>query len=291
MKISLKQLPAFLTVVITAPTLGAQTVFQDTYETSLTSGTGDINFEINDGRQSGGTTISNYTTNGNNGSALLNVTAGGPLGAVDLLLLRTNTNGGAASNAGATLDANFGTSLENLTYNISFTGYMSTGAGAGTDRWMSIFLAGASTATSPNAAGVDYGILLRDRDTNNVTQWQDGSGTTTTATDPITGISPFAVNTAFTVDILVNEGAGTATTTFNIGTSNELALAPFAIDFEGGDAGNRFLGVRANQGAAGGLVDFRYDDLQITVVPEASHAAGILSVLAISFIAFRRWKK
>lgn len=291
MDTSLKQLSALFTVVLTAPFLGAQTVFQDTYETSLPSGTGDINFEINDGRQSGGTTISNYTTNGNSGGAVLNVTAGGPLGAVDLLLMRTNTNGGSASNAGATLDANFATSLESQTYNISFTGYISTGAGAGTDRWMSIFLAGVSTATSPNSTGTDYGILLRDRDANNVTQWQDGVGTTSTATDPVTGVSPFAVNTAFTVDILVNEGAGTATTTFNIGTSNELALAPVAIDFEGGDAGNRYFGVRANQGAAGGLVDFRYDDLQVTVVPEASHAAGILGILAIGFMAYRRLKK
>ncbi len=59
---------------------------------------------------------------------------------------------------------------------------------------------------------------------------------------------------------------------------SEVALAAFDFDFEVGDVGNRFVGLRANQGTAGGvtielLADFRYDNLTITAVPEPSTVA------------------
>lgn len=284
----MKALPTvlFSAAIGVMPFAASAQVFQDTFDTSLSSGVEtNINFQIGEGRQSGGAVSSNYLeANVGNGNAFLNVPASGF--ASDVLLLRTNYISGQANAGVALLNANFASSLAGTAYNISFTGQISSSAGASTDLWLSVFLGGDSTASGPNGATTDYGVLLRPN--GNATEWRDNSSVTQTG---VTGITAGGV---FTFDLLVDETGvdPTAQFTINRGTAEEFNSEPFAFDFEVDDAGNRFFGLRGQQGGSAGtngsaaLADFRYDNLTITAVPEPSTVAllagGAMTLLAVA---------
>lgn len=263
-------------------------IFNDDFNISTSSSGSesiDLNFELAS-RQAAGTTTSTYTANTNQAptttSVSLNQPAGGSFAGEDVLRFRTFVNGGAAANAGVTLDTNFAPQLVGQVYEVNFTAGLELAGAPSGDRWFSFFLSDSVTAAGPNSGGTDYGVLVRDRDASNVTLWDDGSPTTQTVTDPVTTVSPFASNALYAVTMLVDEVSGTVTTTLNKGTANEVSLGTVAVDFE--NATDRYLGFRANQGAAAGLADTRLDNLSITVIPEPGSmmlmGAGVLVLVA-----------
>lgn len=267
----------------------AQTIFQDNFDTSLASGVNtDVNFELGGGRQSGGTTTSTYTEQTVSGAGgFINVN-GSFTG--DNLLLRNNYNSTGARASGVVLDTNFASILEGKRYQISFDASMSIGAGAATDRWMSFYIMGAQpgdiNAATVNAGASDFGILLRDDGRANI--WDDGAVDTNLSA----GTTGVTLGSVYSVLIDVDETLATPTVSLSIDSS---LIGTYDIDFEAGDAGLRYFGLRAQIGTAGGttngaLFDSRYDNLAITLIPEPSSSAILAGLLAYCAIAVRRRK-
>jgi hypothetical protein len=281
-----KILTTSLTLSVLALTaLNAQTLLQDTFNADLggTNPNTDVNLDAVT-RQSGGSATTTYTENGNTDS-FLNIPGGGAFAGETALLLRTSSTGGAsASNAGVTTNTNFATSLVGQVYRVEVTGLIQTAGAPSADYWGSFFLTDSSTATAPNAAGTDYGILFRERDTNNVTLWEDSTGTTSTVANG--GTSPFDANTAFTLSILIDEVNGTVDTIINQGSPSEVTVTQATIDFENGS--DRYFGFRANQGSATGLADIRFDNFTVSLVPEQSSYALLSGLMGLSAVFFIR---
>jgi hypothetical protein len=269
----------------TALSLSAQTILSDNFNADLggTNPNPDLTLDTAS-RQIGGTTTTAYTKNGNT-DAFLNTPGGDSFIGQTVLLLRTESTGGLSpSNSGVTTNTNFATSLAGNVYNIQVTGLISIGGTPSGDHWGSIFLTDNGAATGPNAAGTDYGLLYRERDTDNFTVWKDGVGVTSTQANG--GTSLFDSASTFTLDILVDEVLGIVQTTINKGTVTEIALAGEGITFD--NSTDRYFGFRANQGSATGLVDFRYDNFSVSLVPEPSAYALLSGLLALSWVMVRR---
>ncbi|MGZ0654956.1 PEP-CTERM sorting domain-containing protein [Coraliomargarita sp. W4R53] len=280
----MKKTPLLFTSLLTAATaIQAQVIFQDTFDTSLTAGVNtDVNFEQDQGRQSGGTTTSTYTEQTLSGAgAFINTNANF---SGDVLLLRTNYATGSARAAGVILDTDF-SALAGTKYNIQFDGLISIGPGASTDLWMSFYMfdtAFASTeAATVNAAGTDLGILIRPD--GRATIWEEGSVQTNFAS----GTTGIASGTVFNFLLSVDETLATPQATLLI-DGNEIGT--FNFDSE---TSNRFFGMRAQQGSSNGtteaaLADFRYDNLTITSVPEPSAYALFGGLISLGYLAIRR---
>lgn len=261
-------------------------VFRDTFNADL--GGTNPNTDVNIGtasRQSGGTTATTYTeTNLNTGNAFLNTPGGGPFSGQTVLLLRTSSTAGAsASTAGVKTDSNFASVLAGKKYEIAFRGAIEVGGTPSTDYWGGFYLTDGLTATGPNAAATRYGFLYRERDANNFTFWKDGVGTTSTVADE--GTSYFNAATLFTFNITVDEVAGTVDTIINQGLANEITLAQRGIAFA--NSTDRYFGFRANQGGATGLADFRYDNFDVTVIPEPA-TLGMVTAMGAGVLFIRR---
>ena len=292
-------LPTSLIFTLTAVPGMSQTIFQDTFNTSLTSGVEtDVNFELLDGRQSGGTTTSTYTEQTLTAAgAFLNVPASGFTDGV--LLLRTNYNASSGRAAGVVMDANFAPSLENQQYNVSFEGLFNRTDGASTDTWMSIYLFGDPPSNinglgdppsninglAPNAGATDFGVLIRQD--GRATIWADGAVVQNFTVPGTTGVTN---GTVYSFNMFIDETLPTPQATVSF---NNIALGTFDFDFEAGDDGLRGFGMRANQGTAGSgtpgaLSDYRYNDLTITVIPEPSTYALAIALAVFSLAAIRR---
>lgn len=279
----------FSSALFSVSSVSGQTVLlEDTFNADLggTNPNTDVNLDAA-ARQSGGSLTTTYTENGSS-DASLNTPAGGAFGGETVLLLRTESTGGASvSSAGVTTDTNFASSLVGQVYKIEFTGLVQTGGTPSADHWGSFFLTDSSVPTTPIAGTVDYGIMYRERDTNNLTIWKDG-GNAGTSTVVDSGTSYFNSGTLFTLSITVDEVNGTVNTIVNEGLSNELALAEQSIDFDNGT--DRYFGFYAQQGSATGLVDFRYDDFTLTAIPEPGSYALLAGMLGLGYVMARRRK-
>lgn len=268
-----------LSALFAASSVSGQTVLlEDTFNADGT----DVNLD-NATRQSGGSLTTTYTGNGSSGASL-NTPGAGAFGGETVLLLRTETNGGGVSSAGARVDTNFASSLVGQVYKIEFTGLIQTAGTPSADHWGSFFLTD-TVANLPIAASVDYGIMYRERDTANFMIRKDG-GHTGNQTVADSGTSYFNSGTLFTLSITVDEVNGTVNTIVNEGLSNELALAEESIDFD--NITGRYFAFYGQQGSASGVVDFRYDDFTVTTIPEPSSYALMAACFAMTSVMLRR---
>lgn len=276
-----------LSGIVCALPLTAQTIFQDNFDTSLSSGVEtDVNFEINDGRQSGGTTGSTYTEQALTGSGgFLNVMNPNLLTDGNLLL-RTNYNSTTARSSGVILDTNFGPQLAGQKYEITFDGLISPTAGASTDLWMSFYVFDTvfdpNTAAAPSAGGTDLGFTLRPN--GRATIFEEGVIAQNYTVD---GTTTITANEVFNLSLVIDETLATPEATLTIGST---VLGTFEIDFETTD---RFFGMRANQGTVNGtvggaLVDFRYDNLNISIIPEPGTYALLAGLGMLTLASLRR---
>ncbi|MEM8494436.1 MAG: PEP-CTERM sorting domain-containing protein [Planctomycetota bacterium] len=284
-------------MVFTAAAAHGEIVFRDTFDTSLSSGVEtDLNFEVAaSGRQFGTLSTSTYTEPALSGAgAFLNVPGGGAFAGQDFLLLRTNYSSASSRASAAALDVNLAPSVEGVEYVISFDGLIQAGStptsAPSTDRWMSLVLSGSPAAAgsigAPNAGATDLGLLIRDN--GRLTVWGDGAVLENIIVSGTTGVT---LNEIYSLELTIDETGAVpeANISFNNGA---YTLGPIEFDFEPGDAGLRGIAMRGNQGAAGGvgggaLADFRYDNLQVEVIPEPG-TLGLAGLGLVCLAARRR---
>jgi len=280
--------------------LSAQTViFEDTFDTSLTSGSEtDVNFEIGGGRQVVGS--STYTEQDKTGiggfiKVYPNFSGGGfinvyPSFSGGALMLRNAYQNGIPSVAGVVLDQNLAGQLEGQHYRVSFDALFTRGT-IGPDRWMGVYLMGALPTVINNAnvnnAATDFALLLRDDGRANV--WDDGSVLTNF---PTRGTTPVVTGTVYSVLLDINETILPPEVTVTVAGS---LLGTFSIDFDEGDTNSRYIGFSAQTGGAAGgidgqIFDARYDNVKIDIIPEPSaHALfGSLFAMLCLFMRHRR---
>ena len=278
-----KSILLLASVVAGATVAHSQLVFQDNFDTSLDSGVEtNINFEINDGRQSGGTTSSTYYEQDSTGAgAFLNVN---PNFSGGNLLLRTNYNSTVSRASGALLNTNFGSALVGQQYEVRFTGRIDRTPDASTDVWMSFFMFDTAFPSmdlgNPLGNVTNFGALLR----------QDGRATVRadgTNHQLVAGTTGISNGANFDFLLAVDETLTTPQATLTIGST---VVGTWDLSFVTTD---RFFGMRGHQGIAGdgvaaALTDFRYDNLSVTVIPEPGTYAALFGLVALGAVALRR---
>lgn len=266
----------------------SQLVFSDSFDGDVTS-TNPTNSDPNslyETRQTG--TKSDYTHGGSSGGggAFINMPAAGVLANQSVLLLRTQ--GAQANNAFAKINNNFSDALSGKIYKIKFSGYIATAGDHGDDHWGSFLITDNPTVTNPNSDQTDYAMLFRERNTNNVTIWKDGLGSTKTILKN-GNASPFNANNLFTIEITIDEMNGTANTIINSNLPTEKILSTETIGFDNNT--DRYFVFRANKAARSnsGLVDFRFEDFSITIIPEPNALFPFLAFIGTLSILKKRF--
>ncbi len=254
-----------VTSVSLIPSTTAEVIFTDSFDANLSGEPeDDINFEVESGRQSGGTQTSRYEEHFNGGNAFLENEEHLGSGA---LAFKTNYTSEAATSVAVVLNTNFGPQLTGQKYRISFRGLIFKEAGAGGERsdvWLG-FILSEGKAIWANGLTTDYCLLLRAG--KPMVEWTDGESTPQKNTSGVVEGEPF------TVDVEVDETgpSPTAQATINRGTGKEVVGPKFEFTYENDAAGPRFISFRGLQtnapgGEEGAAANFSVDDLKIQLL-------------------------
>ncbi|TVP82304.1 MAG: hypothetical protein EA353_00595 [Puniceicoccaceae bacterium] len=290
-----KQIPILIALLL-AFEVNAHVILHDSFDADLRGINPNTNVNLDAIlRQRGGSMTTSYTeTNISTGDALLQQITGGSFeGQTVLRLLTLSTNGNTSSTTGVRTDTNFANALAGKKYAISFSGAFEMAGAPSSDFWGSFYITD-GPSTTPNGPTTRYAFLFRERSSNNLVFYKEGTASPITVTDQ--GSPYFRSSQIFTFNITVDEKAGVVDTVINQGQPNEHVLPQRAIEF--GNSSHRYFGFRANQAAATGLVDLLIDDFKIVDlldtestyvdIPESSAYPLLIGIAALALVLVRR---
>lgn len=250
--------------------VNAEVIFNDTFDVGSSAWDSE-NLELPGGaRQAAGTLESTYTATLNGGNTLIGAAAAGG-GFASPMLIRVDPS--SLGSVSLDLDTDFGPSVANQTWTLSYDGYQTRSVVF--DGWAGFSVG----STAANAGGPGLTVELYGTSVYRV--YVDGTQVGAVAMGPEIWDVTYNLTTTF------DEVAGTAQITYSDGgTIGTVDFGTYNVNFADS---SRFVELKNSMvtGGGAGVADWRVDNLMIETIPEPA-TLGLVSLLGGGLLWIRK---